>query len=160
MRTNELVVTSHLGAPADAVWDAVTTMEGVNFELGPWLRMTAPAGVRLDPELVTPGERLFRSRLLLGGVLPIDFDDLTFVAIGPSSFHERSRMLSARVWEHERHVEPDGPRCFLTDRVWFDPRVRLAAPLQRRIVRAVFQHRHERLNQRFGARRRPGATAG
>ena len=49
------------------------------------------------------GERLFRSWILLFGVLPIDYDDITLVSIEPGrGFHERSSMLSMRVWEHER----------------------------------------------------------
>lgn len=152
MSANEVVRTSALRASADVVWDAATTMEGVNFELGPWLRMTAPEGVRLDPASVTPGERLFRSRLLLLGLLPIDYDDLTFVSIGPGTrFHERSPMLSARVWEHVRVVEPEGDGCRVTDTVRFVPRVPPAAPLQRRLVAAVFAHRHRRLRRRFGS---------
>ena len=53
------------------------------------------------------GERIFRSWVLLFGVLPIDFDDLTLIALEHGrGFHERSRMLSMRVWEHERALEP------------------------------------------------------
>ena len=144
-------VTSTLSAPATSVWDAASSMDGVNYELGPWLRMTAPAGVRIDPADVVPGERLFRSRLLLLGVLPIDFDDLTFVRVDEGrGFLERSPMLSARVWEHSRVIEPLDAGCRVTDRVRFVPRVRLAAPLQRAIVGAVFRHRHRRLRRRFG----------
>ena len=65
------------------------------------------------------GERIFRSWVLLFGVLPIDYDDLTLIALEPGrGFHERSRMLSMRVWEHERTLEPDGEGgCRVRDRL-------------------------------------------
>ena len=101
---------SLLAASPETVWERASTFEGVNDELRPLLRMTAPARVRaLDPSEVVLGERIFRSWVLLFGVLPIDFDDLTLIALEPGrGFHERSRMLSMKVWEHERSLEPDG----------------------------------------------------
>ena len=54
-----------MAAPPAEVWDRVSTFEGVNHELGPWLKMTAPPHVRrLDAAGVRPGERLCRSWLL------------------------------------------------------------------------------------------------
>jgi hypothetical protein len=95
---------SIVAAPPDVVWARVSTFEGVNDELLPLMRMTAPAHVRaLDPSQVVLGERIFRSWVLLFGVIPIDYDDLTLIALEPGSgFHEQSRMLSMRVWEHKR----------------------------------------------------------
>ena len=61
-------------------------------------------------------------------------------------------MLSARVWEHERTLEPlpaGGAR--VSDRVEFVPRIRLTARLHRAVIRALFAHRHRRLRARFGA---------
>ena len=144
-------VSSTLAAPADTVWRTATTMEGVNAELRPWLRMSSPRGAPADLRTVVPGERAFRSWLLLLGVLPVDFDDLTLVEIGPGRrFLERSPMLSARVWEHERVVQSEGSGARVTDRVRFVPRVGLAGGVQRRIVAAVFAHRHRRLRRHFG----------
>ena len=111
MRPGNIVeVATRLAAPAGAVWDRVTTFEGVNDELRPLMRMTAPPHMRrLDAVDVRPGERLFRSWILLFGVLPVDYDDITLVSIEPGrGFHERSSMLSMRVWEHERTLEPVG----------------------------------------------------
>src|SRR4051794_37088654 len=116
---------SVLAASQAKVWERVSTFEGINDELRPVLRMTAPARVRLlDPAEVVLGERLFRSWVLLFGVLPIDYDDLTLIALEPGrGFHERSRMLSMRVWEHERTLEPDGAGCLVRDRLSFEPRL-------------------------------------
>lgn len=150
---NIVEVTSRLAAPASAVWDRVTTFEGVNDELRPLMRMTAPPHIRrLDSLDVRPGERLFRSWVLLFGVLPFDYDDITLMSIEPGrGFHERSSMLSMRVWEHERTLEPAGESsCVVRDRLSFQPRVPGTARLLRPVVKAVFAHRHRRLARRFG----------
>ena len=143
---------SLLAASPGTVWERVSTFEGVNDELAPVLRMTAPASVRrLDPSEVVLGERIFRSWVLLFGVLPIDFDDLTLVALEPGrGFQERSRMLSMSVWEHERTIEPDGSGCRVRDRLRFEPRLPGSGALLERIVGATFRHRHRRLRRRFG----------
>ena len=141
-----------MAAPPDAVWAHVSTFEGINDELRPLVRMTAPASVRaLEPADVVLGERIFRSWVLLFGVLPIDYDDLTLVALEPGrGFHERSRMLSMRIWEHERWLSPDGAGCRVLDRLSFEPRLPGMGPLIARFIRATFRHRHKRLRRRFG----------
>jgi ligand-binding SRPBCC domain-containing protein len=145
-------IESSLAAPPDAVWERVSTFAGVNDELRPLMRMTAPARIRaLDPSEVVLGERIFRSWVLLFGVIPVDYDDLTLVALEPGrGFHERSRMLSMRVWEHQRRIDPDGGGCRVRDRLSFEPRMALAGPLLERFVRMTFRHRHRRLRRRFG----------
>jgi ligand-binding SRPBCC domain-containing protein len=143
---------SSLSAPVEVVWEHVSTFDGVNDELRPLMRMTVPAHVRgLEPDDVVLGERLFRSWVLLFGVLPIDYDDLTLVAIEPGrGFQERSTMLSMRVWEHDRTLEPNGSGCVVRDRLGFEPRVPGMGPLLERIIRGTFRHRHRRLRRRFG----------
>jgi ligand-binding SRPBCC domain-containing protein len=143
---------SILAAPPDAVWAHVSTFEGINDELGPLMRMTAPATVRaLEPDDVVLGERIFRSWILLFGVLPIDFDDLTLVALEPGrGFHERSTMLSMRIWEHERRLQPVSAGTRVVDRLTFAPRLPGMGPLLERFIRLTFRHRHSRLRRRFG----------
>jgi ligand-binding SRPBCC domain-containing protein len=148
---------SHLDAPADAVWRHVTTAEGVNDELRPWMRMTVPAGwVGTSIADVEPGAFLGRSWILLLGVVPFDFDDLTIVENEPHRFLERSKLLSARVWEHERTVTGTGDgACRLRDRISFDSRFGPLAPVHSAILGALFSHRHARLRRRFGGRAAP-----
>jgi hypothetical protein len=130
----------------------VSTIAGVNDELRPIMRMRPPAqarGLRLGD--VVPGERVGRCWMLLFGVLPIDYDDLTLVAVEPGrGFQERSTMLSMRAWEHDRTVEPDGDGCRVRDRLGIEARVPGTGAVLERIVRALFDHRHRRLRRRFG----------
>jgi ligand-binding SRPBCC domain-containing protein len=152
-------ITSGLAAPATDVWSAALSEEGINFELAPWMRMTMPRGIGPGTGIgdVPVGEPLGRSWLLLGRLLPIDYDDLCLAERGPGMrFLERSRLGSARAWEHERLVVPMGERtCELTDRVAIELRGLLRAigggAIAARIIMALFEHRHRRLRQRWGA---------
>jgi ligand-binding SRPBCC domain-containing protein len=154
----EFTVRSSLRAPPERVWERVTSLEGINDELLPLVRMTVPRGLEhmdlreiAGREIAAP-THLGRSWILLFGLLPFDYDDLVLVRVEPNrGFLERSRMLSQRLWEHERTLEPDGTDgCTLTDRVRFAPRGPLPARWLRPILRRVFRHRHRRLRRHFG----------
>jgi ligand-binding SRPBCC domain-containing protein len=152
-RSAEITVTSRLATPPAMVWERVTTAAGINDELRPYLRMTLPRGIdRLDPASIRPGQRLGRSWILLFGLIPFDYDDITLVRIEEGrGFLERSTMLSQRVWEHERTLEPaqDGG-CLITDRVQWEPRLGLPGAALEPVFRSIFRHRHRRLRRRFG----------
>jgi hypothetical protein len=130
-------------------------MRGVNAELAPWLRMTAPAGAatfRIEDAPV--GQALFSSWLLLGGVLPIDRHHFRLAEVARGrGFLEDSTSWSQQRWEHRRDVEPRGSAaCLLTDRLTFTPRVRAARVILAPIIDAIFTHRHRRLRAHFGGR--------
>lgn len=147
-----LVVASELAAPPEAVWAHAVSPEGVNHELGPWLRMRFPPGAS-DLARVPTGTPLGRCWILLGGLLPVEYDDLTLVEVEPGRrFLERSRLLSQRVWEHERCVEATPGGALLTDRLGFVPRLAGLGALHAVLFRAVFRWRHARLRRRFGGR--------
>lgn len=156
-REGSFEVSSRLAAPAVDVWAHATTAAGINEELMPIVRMTVPRGLGDDFALadVAAPQRLGRSWLLLGGLLPFDWDDLYIRRIGPGfAFEERSTMLSQRRWDHDRSVEPLGEHaCVVTDRIRFVPRLPWLAPLLRPAFRFTFGHRHRRLRRRFGAAR-------
>lgn len=152
-RRCEITVHSHLQVGPEAVWERVITPEGVNEELGPLLRMTVPRGAEdFSFDDVEPGERIGRSWVLLLGVIPFDYDDLTLERIDPGrGFLERSTMLSQRLWEHERAIEPLGEgSCAITDRVAWEPRLPLPGAILKPLIRATFRHRHRQLQRRFG----------
>ncbi|MDN4172951.1 hypothetical protein QWY28_08370 [Nocardioides sp. SOB77] len=148
-RTTEpttLVRTSTVPRPAPEVWARVTSPAGIRHEMRPWLSMTMPPALRggtVDDAAPLLGRPLGKAWLLAGGVLPVDFDDMTVVALEPGRrFHERSRMLLFPRWEHERTVQPlDAGTCEVTDRLTFSPRL----PGARHVVGSFFTHRHRRL---------------
>ncbi len=144
-------ISSRLRAQPAAVWRHATSPAGVNREFRPLLRMTFPAGFTDLAQGWRPGERLFRSWLLLGGFLPVEYDDLTLVEVEPGRrFLERSSLLSQRVWEHERVVEACDGGSRITDRLRFAPRVALFGPVYERVFRLVFALRHRNLRRLFG----------
>jgi len=147
----EFTVSSNLAAPPDVVWRHAVSPAGVNRELRPLLRMTFPADVGDLAASWRPGQRVFRSWLLLGGVVPVEYDDVVFEEIDPGRrFLERSSMLTQRVWEHERCIVPRAGGCTLTDRIRFVPRIPWLGGLQRAIFRTVFALRHRNLHHLFG----------
>ena len=142
---------SHLAAAPDTVWRRVTSVDGIDDEMAPLLRMTFPRGIRALPlDAFVPGQRLCRSWLLLLRVLPIDRSDLTLVELEPGRrFLERSPMLSMAFWQHERVVAPSAHGTTVVDTLTFRPRL-LPRVLARATVALFFRHRHARLRRRFG----------
>jgi len=146
-------VSSVLEAPPDAVWERISTPEGINDELRPWLRMTVPGDRDLNLDSVEVGEPIGRSWVLAFGVLPVDYDEIMLVELERGrGFLERSRMLSQRVWEHRRTLAPADGGTLVTDRVSWEPRLPLPAGSLRPMFRAIFRHRHRRLRRNFGGK--------
>ncbi|MFN7954481.1 MAG: hypothetical protein U0610_22335 [bacterium] len=145
-------IESLLAVDAARLWAHASSLEGVNFELMPLCRMTYPAHAReLTPATVPLGQRLFRSWVLLGGVLPVDYDDLTLVELEPGRrFLERSALATQRSWEHERTLTPIAGGCRIVDRLCFVPRFPWMLGASRAVVGFLFAHRHRRLRARFG----------
>src|SRR5688500_3735278 len=101
-----LSISSVLDAPRTQVWARVTSQEGLDHEFSPVLRMRFPQryrGSTIDDLPV--GRPVGRAWLLLGGLLPVEYDDLCLVEVEPGShFVERSTLGSARAWQHERRL--------------------------------------------------------
>lgn len=143
---------SLLCATVEAVGEHICRMSGVNAELAPWIRMTCPdANLRLSSKDTPTGVLLFRSLILLLGVLPVDWHFLRLIEIdNRSGFVEESSSLAQRRWRHERRLADVAGRCRITDRVEFEPRLPLVGRLLLPVVRAVFNHRHRQLRRMFG----------
>ncbi|SDG37968.1 hypothetical protein [Paraburkholderia phenazinium] len=143
---------STLPLSAAEVWRHVTTPEGINDELFPWLRMTIPAKLRGKAIDQLPcGQYLGRSWFLALGVLPVDFDDITLAEVGPDyRFKETSRMLGIRSWVHERTIRDIGGGSEVHDRLSFElRRPGVWIPGWRHVMMGIltflFRHRHARL---------------
>jgi ligand-binding SRPBCC domain-containing protein len=148
---------SIIDAPVERVWERVVTPEGINDELRPWMTMSMPRGAEgLTVDNVPIGTPIGRAWLRLFGVLPFDYDRLTIAELQPGrSFDEQSTMLSMRVWRHERDVTPEGDgKALVRDRITFQLRapLRPATPVVAAGVRALFGHRHRRLQRHFADR--------
>lgn len=149
---------SVVAASVDRVWARITSPEGINDELMPFMRMTVPRSLRgkriEDLEL---GTRAGRSWLLLFGFLPFDYDDIVIgeLELGPRPrFLETSSMFALKTWRHERLLRPDRDGCKVIDRIAFEPRFPFSAvPRFRRTIRAMLRflvgHRHRRLARYF-----------
>ena len=148
-----LEFSSKLPAARADVWSEVSTMRGVNYELGPWIKMSHPAEAEslADLDLLEPGAVLFHSWLLFLGVVPFDRHALALVeVIDCEGFVEESTSWLQRRWRHERRLTSPSPdTCVVTDRLIVEPRIGFVTPIVRRIVGATFRHRHRRLRARF-----------
>jgi hypothetical protein len=150
-----IVASSRLHATQKAVWAGASTARGINDEFSPLLRMTASRHLRENGlAQVELGKRICRSWVLLFGVLPVDYDDITLVRLEPPrGFLERSTMFSQRAWEHERTIElaPDAvDACIVTDSIRYEPRLPVPDFILNRLYAAVFRYRHHRLRKRYG----------
>ena len=151
-RVYSFTIASPLAAPRPIDWAHAGSMAGVNRELGPLLRMTyPPTYATLTTSQIRLGRRLFRSWLLLGGVVPNEYDDLTLVAFHEgASFTERSSMVAIAMWQHERRITDTAYGSLVTDILQFQPRLAWTGSVVHVLVRIVFRHRHQRLQQLFG----------
>lgn len=141
-----------LGQPPAVVWARVSTFAGVNDELLPWLHMTVPRAARgRSLAQARGGERLGRSFVLLLGVLPVEWDDVTLESVTDHGFVEASTMATQRAWRHERRISAAEGGCVIEDRLTWEPRVPALGAVLRLVVPALFRHRHRRLVRRFGA---------
>ena len=147
---------SVIDAPSDRVWGRVVTPDGINDELRPWMTMSMPRGAEsMTVDNVPVGVPIGRAWLRLFGVLPFDYDRLTIAELKPGhSFDEQSTMMSMRTWRHQRTVTPDGDaKAVVRDRITFQLRtpLRPATPIVAAGLRALFGHRHRRLQRYFAS---------
>ncbi|MGF0226253.1 hypothetical protein ACQR3Q_10790 [Dietzia natronolimnaea] len=149
----EVVRASVVRAPRDEVWARVVTADGVSDEFRPLLRMRFPARLAGASIADVPlGRPIGRAWILLGGVIPVEYDDLVLVDLeAPRFFQERSELGSCRVWEHRRELESlaDGSTR-VTDTLRAVPRALVPGSVVRVVVGALFAHRHRRLAREFG----------
>lgn len=130
----EFEVVSTLAADYDDVWRVVSTMTGVNSELHPFVHMTSLREHQVLPTVVTPGHVVFRSWLLLFGVVPFDRHALALERVDNGrGFVEESQSWLQRRWRHERTLtNVPGGVCVVSDRLMiepvYDPAVHLSRP--------------------------------
>lgn len=151
MAFREFTRSCRVPATRAAVWQRVTSAEGINDEMWPVLSMALPPALRAPTiEAVPVGRPAGRAPLRLLGLLPVDVDVLTITEMEPGQyFQERSWMLSMRRWEHRRVLTADDEGTLVTDTVGFEPRPPLVHHLAARVLPLFFEHRHRRLVRHF-----------
>lgn len=151
MAFREFTSSCRVPASAAVLWRRVTTSEGINDEMMPFLSMTLPREHRSATMATIPiGSPAGRAPLRLFGLLPIDVDMLTITEMeAESHFQECSWMLSMKRWEHRRTLTDDHGATVVTDTVGFEPRLPLAHHVMIRVLPLFFEHRHRRLERYF-----------
>jgi ligand-binding SRPBCC domain-containing protein len=104
------------------------------------------------PERMAPGARI-RYRLRLHGV-PVSWTSRIAAWDPPTSFADVQGAGPYRRWEHVHAFVPEGDGTRVVDRVRYalpmGPLGRLAHPVVRRDLHAIFEHRADVLAERFG----------
>lgn len=127
------------------------TMSGVNAELSPLVRMTAPESFSVGNILDWPEQQeLFQSWILLFGFLPIDRHAFFLEGVNRNEgFSERSTSLTNEYWCHKRKVVSTSSGCRVTDTVRFKSRIPLIDVLFKPSYQVVFWCRHRNLRRRY-----------
>jgi len=127
------------------------TMEGVNAELGPLVRMTAPPAWQNVPIPEWPEkEPLFKSWILLFGLVPIDRHSFYFDSVDAGGFSEASSSWMNRLWRHTRQIDSVESGVRVKDAVEFELRLPFLGRLLLPIYKAVLQRRHRYLRRMHG----------
>lgn len=150
---HSFTVSSALAISAHRFWTD-STLADVNAELAPWVRMTAPKAWRRKPLRLWPcGKPLFRSWILLFGLVPVDIHQFYMKAMHlQGGFDEQSTSLTNRYWHHTRVVAPRDDGCQVTDEVRFASRLPLLGELLLPIYHGIFRSRHRVLRRKYGER--------
>jgi hypothetical protein len=147
----EFQIQSTLAVPPEVLLGGLT-MDSVNRELAPLVRMTAPAEWRRCPiDRWEEGRLLFHSTILLLGVLPVDRHAFLLERILPGEgFVEASSSRMNREWRHERRIVPTPGGCTVTDRLRVTGRLPWLTAMLMPLYRLVFRRRHARLRRWHG----------
>lgn len=144
-------LSSDLSISPHKFWSGMS-MSAVNSELAPLIHMTSPSKWKHSPLADwSTGRVLFRSIILLFGVLPVDVHHLRLDHIYPGrGFLERSSSWTNSLWQHERTTTETNFGCIVTDTVSIQGRIPFVESLLLPIYRVVFRHRHSRLKALYG----------
>lgn len=146
-----LTVQSLVHCRKPLLWQHVTQMHNVNYELLPIVRMTFPADkAAINGQQVPLHTPLFTSVLLLFSIIPIDLHHLAFDKIDEgNAFYENSTTLMHKFWKHTRILKAVNGGTMVMDEVTFQPRIPLLGYLLLPAYKATFKHRHQRLTAFF-----------
>ena len=143
-------IESRVAGNATLISQKHLTMEGVNFELMPLIRMTAPANLyTCHLKELSANTKSFNSLVLLLGFIPVDIHSFAFLELDEQGFSEQSSSLLNSLWQHERLIKACDDECIIIDEISFVTRIKLLSPLLLPIYKAIFKHRHKRLRKKW-----------
>jgi ligand-binding SRPBCC domain-containing protein len=153
MSTIRVELESYVPRSPAELWDWSTSVQGVEAEMGPVLKLDFPRGMTHIPRDGSGlGRPLGNFKFLLFGVVPVDLSRLTFTEVEPGRrFVEQSPLLSMKSWRHERIIAPGPDGTRVVDRLEFTPR--FAGPIVGWIIERFFRHRHAVLKKHYRERR-------
>lgn len=153
MSTVSVTFESKVPATPGELWKWSTSVQGVDTEMAPVLKLDFPEGMEKIPEgRDTLGKPLGNCKFLLFGLIPVDLSRLTFVEIEPGRrFVEQSPLLSMKDWRHERVIAPGPDGTRVVDKLEFTPR--FATGMVKWFISQFFKHRHTVLRRQFRERR-------
>ena len=144
----EMEITLPVGATQ--LSNELLNMKGVNSELWPYLKMTAPNNWYEKSIKEWPiNQYLFRSKVLLFGILPVDIHRFKFDSVSNTGFKESSVSLLNSLWCHERTVVSNGSNTSVKDAVYYQSRCGLLGVLIKPAYKLIFKHRHKRLTVKY-----------
>jgi len=121
-------------------------INGVNCELAPYIKMSAPKQWRTKPISEWPvGEFLFSSRVTLLGLIPIDSHGFKFSAVSESGFTETSKTLMNKEWNHTRSIVKAGEGSKVRDHIEYKSKLGFMGYILLPMLKAIFKHRHNKL---------------
>jgi ligand-binding SRPBCC domain-containing protein len=146
-----LIVELPVRASRSEVWAAMSSVDGVNREVSPFVRMSdSTHGAHFDTEPWRVGAPVLWQ--LLFGFIPVDRHRVELVALpDEGGFRESSSSWWHSVWRHERTLldDPEGG-CIVHDDVEIEPRRGVPAPILSWAVGQMFRRRHRHLHRQFG----------
>ena len=148
----EINMESRLKEDENVLSDEVLSIGGVNYELGPALKMGAPeiwqhTSIADWPE----GRFLFNSVVWFLKVIPIDVHFFKMINVSKLGFEEASSTLLNKKWCHERTIESSDDGTIIRDQIRYQSRIPLVGNILKPIYSMIFKHRHSRLVHRYGA---------
>jgi hypothetical protein len=127
------------------------TIKGVNRELSPYIKMSAPKQWRAKPISEWPvGAFLFNSRVTLFGLIPIDSHGFKFSEVSESGFSETSKTLMNKEWNHTRSIVKTSAGSKVKDLVEYKSKLGFMGYLLMPFLLTIFKHRHSKLKAIYG----------
>ncbi|WP_438466697.1 hypothetical protein [Marinomonas sp. PE14-40] len=132
------------------------TMQSVNYELHPIVKMTSPIAFKTKNLQFWPiNVEAFTSVILLFCFVPVDRHKFKLVRADETGFEESSTTIFHKEWRHCRSIKHLDSNSLVTDTLTFVPKLKFIGHLTLPIYRSLFRYRHKRLAAKYGGSTSP-----